>query len=75
MDKRPLPSECCCAASIRELIRAEIDYDRQRAAKEEASLWDRAFGPAAPADHKRTGERIIHTASIRAFLTFLHKRP
>ena len=54
----PVSNECCCEALMRRL-----EADRVREVAEAARQWDRAFGAAAPADRKLTGERIIHTAS------------
>jgi hypothetical protein len=73
MRKRPCPNDCCCAALTRRL--EEIEARRVRREADDFRQWDRTFGAAAQRDRKLRDERIIHAASIQAFLDFLSKRP
>jgi hypothetical protein len=62
-------SICCCAKPVHQLIRKEMELERARVAEEEAKLWSRAFGAAAPAERKtqtRQHEQINAALAFRA---------
>jgi hypothetical protein len=69
----PCPRQSCCSDFIRQLIRAEIQADRARAAAEEAEQWESCFGATAPSNWKAKQRRIVQVASGRAVLALLNK--
>ena len=65
----------CFFATIRQLIRAEIDIERARVAAEESEQWERAFAASGPANLKTRNDPVIRVASARALLAHMNRPP
>ena len=69
------PTECCkCLPDfVRKIVQQTLAEDRARQSAEEAELWARCFGPAAPAKRAAQAERIVRIAATKAFLAKMNR--